>query len=61
MKETANRGARLVNVTEVSRKEGGDLRYFTDDGLHPSAEMYALWAELVLPEAIDILRWPGLP
>ncbi|MGA7297938.1 MAG: SGNH/GDSL hydrolase family protein [Rhodanobacteraceae bacterium] len=35
--------ARFVDITGISRACGDDLRMLVDDGLHPSAEQYALW------------------
>jgi lysophospholipase L1-like esterase len=50
--ETAKAGARYVDITPVSR----DARTLgAGDGLHPSAEMYAKWVDLIEPEAISIL------
>ena len=51
-KEAAERWARYVDVTTVSRKHGHLPEYLTTDGLHPSARMYAEWARLVEPEAL---------
>ena len=48
-REEAHRvGAIYVDVTEVSRRASTDLSLVADDGLHPSGEMYRLWAELIL-------------
>lgn len=44
-------GARYVDVTPVSRREGADADWLAPDGLHPSGRMYAEWARLALPEA----------
>nr|WP_279237646.1 GDSL-type esterase/lipase family protein [Dyella sedimenti] len=45
-------GAHWVDVTGLSRRHAGLL---ADDGLHPSAAQYALWAEAALPVARNIL------
>jgi lysophospholipase L1-like esterase len=51
-KEEANRaGARYVDVTPVSRRAPVEPALVASDGLHPSAEMYGAWAELIVPEA----------
>ena len=47
------RGAHWVDVTSLSRGEARDM--LADDGLHPSAGQYALWAEAILPVARSIL------
>ncbi|MEO8998323.1 MAG: SGNH/GDSL hydrolase family protein [Rhodanobacter sp.] len=51
--ETAHAGAHWVDVTAISRRYPELL---TDDGLHPSAAQYALWAEAALPTALEALR-----
>lgn len=52
--ETEHANAHYVDVTEISRVPGADL--IAGDGLHPSGKMYTMWAEKVLPVALDILR-----
>ena len=54
--QTAIAGARYVDVTPVSREAPTDPDLVADDGLHPSAKMYGMWVELILPEALAILR-----
>lgn len=51
-KEAAERWARYVDITGVSRKHGALPEYLAGDGLHPSGRMYAEWARLVEPEAL---------
>jgi len=48
---TEARGARFVDTAPVSRERGGEVAMLADDGLHPSAALYALWAEAALPAA----------
>jgi len=52
-RETVARGARYVDVTQASRAAppAGAGTRLAPDGLHPSGEMYAIWARLVLPQA----------
>jgi lysophospholipase L1-like esterase len=52
--ETARRGVAWVDIAPVSRARGGEL--VADDGLHPSAALYAEWAALALPVAERLLR-----
>lgn len=47
------RAAHWVDVTALSRGEARDM--LADDGLHPSAGQYALWAAAILPMARLIL------
>jgi lysophospholipase L1-like esterase len=50
---TLRAGARYVDVTPVSRAEP---LFVAADGLHPSGEMYRLWAGLALPTAMLALE-----
>jgi len=42
-------GLRFVNITDISRQGLEEPRLLASDQLHPSAEMYALWVERMLP------------
>lgn len=48
-------GVTFVDITPVSRARGHEPEMLAADGLHPSAAMYALWAQLALPVARDLL------
>jgi len=50
------RGVAFVDITPVSRAQGGAAAMLAGDGLHPSAAMHALWADAALPEARRMLR-----
>jgi lysophospholipase L1-like esterase len=52
------KGASYVDVTGISRQAAGDSSLLAQDGLHPSALMYAKWIELILPVAISRLDAP---
>jgi len=54
-KVTEEKGASYIDVTGISRKAAGDRSLLAKDGLHPSAKMYALWVELILPSALSAL------
>ena len=54
--EALRGGARYVDITPASRRTRTDRSLVGEDGLHPSAEMYRLWAELALPLAALALR-----
>ncbi|MBM4426171.1 MAG: SGNH/GDSL hydrolase family protein [Chloroflexi bacterium] len=56
LEEAQKAGAAYVDVTPVSRKAINDTTLIAGDGLHPSGEMYAAWAELALPIALKILE-----
>ncbi len=49
------RGVAFIDITPVSRTLGGEVEMLADDGLHPSAAMYAQWAALALPVARELL------
>lgn len=57
-KVTEEKGASYIDVTEISRQAAGDRSLLAKDGLHPSAKMYALWIELILPSALSALDIP---
>ncbi len=54
----AEHGVAFVDITPVSRALGRDDQMLVDDGLHPSAAMYAQWAALALPVARAQLSRP---
>ncbi len=47
-------GAHWLDVTALSRDEAREM--LADDGLHPSADQYALWVNSILPVARSILN-----
>ena len=51
----AQRGVAFVDITAVSRARGTETAMLADDGLHPSAAMYAEWTRLALPVAHRLL------
>ena len=52
----ASLGVAFVDITGISREGGGEPDMLVSDGLHPSAAMYARWAEAALPVARNLLR-----
>lgn len=48
-------GVAYVDTAPVSRSRGAEPAMLVDDGLHPSAAMYALWAAQAIPVARDLL------
>lgn len=53
--ETTQAGAHYVDVTPISRQARREPALIADDMLHPSGQMYRLWAEKVLPQALEVL------
>ena len=45
----ADRGVVFIDIAPFSRARGAEPAMLADDGLHPSAAMYAEWARLALP------------
>jgi lysophospholipase L1-like esterase len=56
LEETKNVGAHYVDVTIISRMALDDFDLITGDRLHPSGKMYKMWAEKVLPVALEVLQ-----
>jgi lysophospholipase L1-like esterase len=54
--ETEKQGASYIDVTPTSRQAAQDLSLIAPDGLHPSGKMYAEWAKLALPAALQALK-----
>lgn len=54
--EAQKAGVRYVEITGISRRAKNEPELVAADGLHPSAEMYRLWVEEILPVAEDILK-----
>lgn len=50
------RGVAFVDITPASRARGAEAAMLADDGLHPSAPMYAEWTRLALPVARRLLQ-----
>jgi lysophospholipase L1-like esterase len=45
----ADRGVAFIDIAPISRARGAEPAMLADDGLHPSAAMYAEWTRLALP------------
>ncbi|MES2671022.1 MAG: SGNH/GDSL hydrolase family protein [Pseudomonadota bacterium] len=45
----AERGVAFIDIAPISRARGTEPAMLADDGLHPSAAMYAEWTRLALP------------
>ena len=45
-----------IDITDSTRKNGTDKDYLAEDGLHPSAKEYAIWAERLAPVVANVLK-----
>lgn len=52
---STQQGVAFVDITDISRDHGDDPAMIAEDGLHPSARMYALWSARALPVAAHLL------
>jgi lysophospholipase L1-like esterase len=43
-----SRGVHWVDITDLTRRHGGNVSMLVDDGLHPSGPMYGLWVERLI-------------
>jgi lysophospholipase L1-like esterase len=57
----AKRGVAFVDIAPVSRERGAEPSMLADDGLHPSAAMYAQWTSLALPIARRLFAQTHVP
>ncbi len=48
--------APVVDIRDLWLQAKDDTSLIADDGLHPSGSMYTLWAQAVLPKAMDALK-----
>jgi lysophospholipase L1-like esterase len=45
-----------IDINPISKKAATDLTLVADDGLHPSAAMYGLWVDALVPEVRERLK-----
>ena len=56
-REASEKGVvHYVDITPTSREAVSDTALIAPDGLHPSGQMYAMWAEQTLPIVREILK-----
>ena len=54
--ETKNAGAIFISITDISKNTAVDKTLLAEDELHPSAKMYSLWVEKIIPVAKSIIE-----
>jgi len=52
------KGTCFVDIFQISKKAETNPNLIAADNLHPSADMYQLWAEAILPVATPIVSLP---
>lgn len=55
-KEAKQRGLIVVDIFQLTQTFCNREEMFVEDGIHPSAKQYALWEQLIFPEAYKILK-----
>ncbi len=55
LEECEKIGVVFVDITPISRLAASDQSLLAGDGLHPSAEMYRMWVDLMIPE-IEMMK-----
>ena len=58
---SARRGVAFIDIAPVSRRRGSQAQMLADDGLHPSAALYAEWVRLARPVARRVLAQTSAP
>ena len=53
--EAQRRGLPVVDIFPISQQMRGRPELIAADGLHPSAEAYALWEQVIFPAAQELL------
>lgn len=46
----------FCDITDSTRRNGTDKDFLAEDGLHPSAREYSIWAERLAPMIIGVLK-----
>ncbi len=48
--ESERDGVRIINITTIFRRAGGDPTLVADDNFHPSGKLHTPWADIIGPE-----------
>ena len=52
LEESTKAGVNYIDITPISKEAAFDLTLLANDGLHPSAKMYNLWVQKLVPEIL---------
>jgi len=47
---------KYFDITPISRKASSEKELIAKDGLHPSAQMYKEWTELMAKDVLQMLK-----
>ena len=47
---------KFCDITDSTRRNGTDKDFLAEDGLHPSAREYSIWAERLAPMIVGVLK-----
>jgi lysophospholipase L1-like esterase len=53
LEESKKAGVNYIDITPISKEAAFDLTLLANDGLHPSAKMYNLWVQKLVPEVLN--------
>lgn len=53
--ESQKKGVLYIDITSISRLAANDSLYTANDGLHPSARMYAMWVDKISVQVLRLL------
>jgi lysophospholipase L1-like esterase len=54
--ESEAAGVHYFDITPLTRPRAFDPELFAEDGLHPSAKMYGMWVEQILPSVMSAIE-----
>lgn len=54
--ESTTAGVNYINITTISKQAATDNSLVADDGLHPSAQMYKQWVEILSQSVVQQLK-----
>lgn len=56
LEESNKAGVTYINITPISKLAANDLTLVANDGLHPSAKMYNMWVQQLVPQVLKVFK-----
>lgn len=56
LEESNKAGVNYINITLISKLAANDLTLVANDGLHPSAKMYNMWVQQLVPQVLKVFK-----